>query len=230
MPENADELALGVIVALPAEAAGLPGRDLGCEVFVAGIGCERARSAAARAIGRGARGLLNWGVAGGLFPQLHSGDLLLPRHVVSERGEWPIDDRLHMRLLGAVPGVQEIDALYCSNTPVTSLERKRELADRGFAAVDMESAGVAMAASEAGLPFAVLKAVCDPASRAVPVLALRMLDQHGRLRVPALLEATCAGPRAWQELRALRGDFTAARASLRRAAQSLSLGAEAIVP
>ena len=228
MPANADEMTLGVIVALPAEAAGLAGR--GCEVVVAGIGCERALSAAAHAIERGARAVLSWGVAGGLSPQFRCGDLLLPRRVVSEQAEWQANARLRMRLVREVPGVHEIDTLYCSDTPVTSLERKRELADHGFAAVDMESAGVAMAASQAGVPFAVLKAVCDPASRAVPALALRLLDERGRLRAPALLEATCAGPRAWRELRALRGDFTAARASLRRAAQSPSLGAEAIVP
>ena len=230
MPANADEVNLGVIVALPAEAAGLPGCDRGCEVFVAGMGCECARSAAARAIERGARAVLSWGVAGGLSPRLRCGDLLLPGRVVSERGEWPTDARLRARFLRAVPGVHEIDALYCSDAPAASLERKRELADRGFAAVDMESAGVAMAAAQAGAPFAVVKAVCDPASRAVPALAVRMLDERGRLRVPSLLDAACAGPRAWRKLRALRGDFSAARASLRRAAQSLPLRAEAIVP
>lgn len=230
MPANADEVALGVIVALPAEAAGLPGRGRGSEVFVAGIGCERARSAAARAIERCARALLSWGVAGGLSPQLRCGDLLLPHRVVSDRSEWPTDARLRARLLRAAPGMREIDALYCSDAPVTSLERKRELADRGFVAVDMESAGVAVAASQAGVPFAVVKAVCDPASRTVPPLALRMLDEHGRLRVPALLDAALAGPRAWRELRALRGDFSAARASLRRAARSLPSSAEAVVP
>ena len=228
MLANADEMTLGVIVALPAEAADLAGR--GCDVLVAGIGCERARSAAARAIERGARAMLSWGVAGGLSPQFRCGDLLLPRRVVSKHGEWPTDDRLRVRLLRAVPGLREIDTLYCSNAAVASPEHKCELADRGFAAVDMESAGVAMAASQAGVPFAVLKAVCDPASRVVPALALRLLDERGRLRASALLDAACAGPRAWRELRALRGDFSAARASLRRAAQCLPMGAEAIAP
>ncbi len=227
MPGCADEIALGVIVGMPAEAAGL--RNSRCEVLVAGIGCERARSAAAHMIERGVRALLSWGMAGGLSSQLKRGELLLPRRVVSERGEWPTDARLRMQLLRTVPDVHEIDALYCSDAPVISLDRKRELANRGFDAVDMESAGVATAASQAGVPFAMLKAICDPASRAVPALALRMLDETGRLRVSAMFGAARAGPRAWGELRALRNDFAVARASLRRVARTLPSLAEEVV-
>jgi adenosylhomocysteine nucleosidase len=100
------------------------------------------------------------------------------------------------------------------------------LASRGFAAVDMESAGVAEAAAQAAVPFVVIKAVCDPSSRAVPALALQMLDARGRLCLRAVFDAARAGPRAWRELRVLRADFAAALASLRRAASALPAAAE----
>ena len=152
MPANADEVGLGVIVALPAEAAGWRSRDSNCEVCVAGIGCDRARDAASRLIERGARALLSWGVAGGLSPRLRCGDLLLPRRVVSSRGEWRTHDGWRMRLLRVLPDVHEIDALHCSEEPLISMDDKGALAARGFAAVDMESAGVAEAAAQAGVP------------------------------------------------------------------------------
>ncbi|HEY3521332.1 MAG TPA: hypothetical protein VGK80_09855 [Rhodanobacteraceae bacterium] len=230
MPTNADEVGLGVIVALPAEAAGWRSRNSNCEVCVAGIGSDHARDAAGRLIKGGARALLSWGVAGGLSPSLRSGDLLLPRRVVALRGEWRTHDGWRERLLRVLPDVHEIDALHCSERPLVSMDDKGALARRGFAAVDMESAGVAEAAAQAGVPFIAVKAVCDPAARAVPALALRMLDRNGHLRVSAILEVARAGPRGWRELHALRGDFSAARASLRRAARMLPRVAEGIAP
>lgn len=228
MPANADEVELGVIVALPAEAAGWPERNMNREVRAAGIGRERAYLAASRMVERGARALLSWGVAGGLSPRLRSGDLLLPRRVVSSQGEWHTHDAWRMQLRRVLPDVREINTLYCGDVPLASPDDKRELAMRGFDAVDMESAGVAKAASRADLPFVVVKAVCDPAARAIPALALRLLEGDGRLRASAIFDIACAGPRGWRELHALRGDFAAARASLRHAARVLPRVAEGI--
>ena len=220
--DPSDEIDLGVIVALPAEADGWAGlRPDAFAVEVAGPGRERARRAAERAVERGARALLSWGVAGGLSPQLRSGDLLLPRRIVSGSGEWPTHDGWRARLLRALTDVHEIDILHCGDAPVISPGEKQALALRGFGAVDMESAGVAEAAARAGVPFVAVKAVCDPAARAVPRLALRMLGPEGLLRWRSIVEAALAGPGTWRELNSLRQDFGAACAGLRRAAQEL---------
>jgi adenosylhomocysteine nucleosidase len=229
MPGCADEIALGVIVGLPLEAATLTAARLDRDaVIVAGIGRERARAAATKMIERGAHSLLSFGVCGGLSPRLRAGDLVLPRRVAAEPGEWMTGDALRARLLEVCNGTHEVDVLYCSDTPVISVGHKRELADRGFAAVDMESSGVAEAASQAGVPFIAVKAICDPAEHAIPALALRMLDSHGRLRASAMFEAARAGPRVWRELRALRADLADARASLRQAARTLPSLAEGV--
>jgi len=230
MPANADETAFGVIVALPAEAAGWPDHDANCLVRVAGIGRGRAHAAAARVIERGARALLSWGVAGGLSPRLRTGDLLLPRRVVSSRGEWQTHEGWRARLLRALPDAREVDAIYCNDEPLTSIDGKSALATRGFDVVDMESAGVAQVAEQADIPFLVVKSVCDPAVRTIPALALRMLDGDGRLRASSVLGIARAGPRGWRELRVLRGDFSAACASLRNAARVLPRIARGIGP
>ncbi len=231
MPVNADETELGVIVALPAETAAF---DAACidrhAVIAAGIGSGRAEAAAVQALERGARRLLSFGLCGGLTSQLRRGDLLLPRRIVAREGEWATGGAWRAQWSNALQDAHDIDALYCSDVPVTSLDGKRELAARGFAAVDMESAGVARAAVQAGVPFVVLKAVCDPASRAVPAVALRMLDAAGQPRAAAIFDAVFAGPRAWRDLLALRCDFAAALASLRRAARNLPLSAQTIAP
>jgi len=87
----------------------------------------------------------------------------------------------------------------------------------------MEAAAVACVAHEAGVPFLAIKAVCDPAGRALPACAPRLLRADGRVRVAALLATLARGPRTWRDLRRVRRDFDAARASLREAASLLSL-------
>ena len=230
MPANADEIEFGVIVALPAEARGWSRRDTARKVVIAGIGRERARRAAEPLLERGADSLLGFGVCGGLSSQWRSGDLLLPRRVVADEGEWRTHDVWRARLSRALPDAHEVESIYCSDAPVISRSDKRRLAMRGFAAVDMESAGVAQAATHAGVPFAVLKAVCDPAERAVPAWTAKILDSSGALRWPAMFGVLGRGPRAWREVRLLRRDFAAARASLRCAAQNLSRAAEGVAP
>lgn len=231
MSARATSAELGVVVALPGEAAGfgkLRVRVGECTTFdwgvlaVAGMGCESARNAASALIERGAQALLSWGIAGGLSSELVPGDLLLPRRIVSEDGEWLADRALRARVQESLGGgAREGGDLYCSDAPVAAAEAKRSLAARGMSAVDMESAGVAMIARRARAPFVAVKAICDPASREIPEIALRLLDRDGGIRWRALPDALRQGPRAWHELNVLRGDMVAARGRLWRAARAL---------
>jgi hypothetical protein len=49
-------------------------------------------------------------------------------------------------------------------------------------AVDMESAAVAKVCETMRRPFAILRAIADPAERGIPWPALAGLDRHGRTR------------------------------------------------
>lgn len=231
MSARAHKADFGVVVALPGEADsfGMEHPHAGdFEVFdwgmlaIAGLGFERASEAAQGLIERGARALLSWGVAGGLANDLVPGDLLLPERVVSDDDEWIADQALRARVqqvLGV--RVHEGGALFCSRVPVTSVEAKRTLAGRGMLAVDMESAGVATIARRAGVPFVAVKAICDPASRGIPAMMLRLLDSNGGVRWRAMPGVLRGGPRAWRDLNGLRKDMAAARGSLWRAARVL---------
>lgn len=231
MSARAPSADLGVVVALPIEADsfGVGRRRAGdCEAFdwgmlaVAGLGFERAGGAARKLIERGACALLSWGVAGGLSPALSPGDLLLPRRVVSGQDEWETDQQLRTRLRRVLGRhVLEGGHLYCSRVPVASIEEKKTLAALGMLAVDMESAAVAAAAQRARIPFVAVKAICDPSTREVPAVALRLLGHDGSLRWRAMPSLLSEGPSAWRGLNALRVDLAAARGSLWRAARVL---------
>lgn len=222
---------LGVVVALPIEAGsfGLGHRRAGdCAAFdwgmlaIAGLGFERAGDAARKLVERGARALLSWGVAGGLSPALSPGDLLLPQRVIADQNEWETDPDLRARLRRVLGGhALEGGDLHCSRAPVASVEEKKALAARGMLAVDMESAAVAAAAQRAGIPFVAVKAICDPATREIPAVALRLLGHDGSLRWRAMPSLLREGPAAWRGLNALRVDLAAARGSLWRAARVL---------
>ena len=65
---------------------------------------------------------------------------------------------------------------------VASVDGKRRLHEPHVAAaVDLESGAVACIAAQHGVPFAVLRAICDPAERTLPPAALAALDAHGAI-------------------------------------------------
>lgn len=226
---------IGIVVALPAEADSLLGSGhwragrfvarSGACVAMAGVGAERARIAAERLQRQGVRALMSWGVVGALVPGLQQGDVLVPSRVSGERGEWVVDEGWRDALVRSLPvRDRALDArLWCSDTPVVSVQDKRRLAERGLHAVDMESAAVAEVAERAGLPFVAVKAVCDPASRALPLAAVALLNDDGRVSLRGLARAVLGGPGLWRDLNQLRRDFDAAHRALSQAARGLPM-------
>jgi adenosylhomocysteine nucleosidase len=88
------------------------------------------------------------------------------------------------------PDIAGVDA------PVVDVASKRALfAETGAAAVDMESAIVARAARRHGLPFAILRAIVDPAHRPLPNSAVVATDLNGRVNVSAALGSLVREPR-----------------------------------
>jgi|SRR5215472_612689 len=118
--------------------------------------------------------LISFGVTGGLAPYLRPGDVLLSTEVIG-------DDR---RLRAAAPfrcGVIELarqlevfaGPLLGSDVIIASTQEKRRVWRKtGALAVDLENAVVASAAEAARIPFLVLRAIADPATRELPSAAL----------------------------------------------------------
>jgi hypothetical protein len=209
---------------LEAKALGAASGEHCPSVYVSGPGDERARIAAARAIDAGARGLISFGLAGGLLPEAAPGTVVLPATIVSEAGEWRVDAPWHDGLKRALaPRFRMIEAsVFSSAAVVTTPLAKAALAARtGAAAVDMESAAVASTAAAAGLPFVAVRVVADGPEDALPESVDDLVTADGRTRYLGL-PPYLVSPRRLRLLIRLAGRSRRARAELARVVQVLA--------
>ena len=214
---------LGLVAGLKSEARALASASP-WPVAVAGGSAARAEAMARALAEAGATALLSVGIAGALAPGLHPGTLVVGDAVIGPDGlAMPVDAAL-LATLGLPEQVAIVrGSIAGSDTMVTSAAAKQELARRsGALAVDMESHGVARAARELGLPFAVLRAIADPAERAVPPSAAVGMDAEGNTRPLAVMLALLKRPGDLPGLIALGRDAAKATATLKRLAASLS--------
>jgi adenosylhomocysteine nucleosidase len=151
-------------------------RGLSFSIRCEGPGAANARRAAEALVREGVDTLVSFGVAGGLDPRLRPGDI--------------VRDKIHS-----------------TATPVVSPAQKARLhKETGAVAVDMESEAVAEVAREKGVRFLAVRAIVDPAERALP----RAVKVDG-LDVLALL----ARPQDWFGLVRLAYDWRRAKRALR---------------
>ena len=197
----------GLVTGLAAEAR-LAAR-LGAALAGGGLPAG-AEAAAERLVAQGATALVSFGLCGGLDPALDPGALLVPRTVTEAGGTCPTD-----AVLAAALGGWTCTALAAAAAPVARCEAKRALfAATGAAGVDLESGAVARVAARHALPFAVLRAVCDPADLDLPPLALAALDAGGTIRPARIAASLFARPGQIGALLRLARAAAAARAAL----------------
>ncbi len=211
-----NRLTLGIVTALEME------RDwIGSDVLVevGGIGRARAEAATTRLLGCGATAVVSWGIAGGLDPELEPGTVVVPEFVVDGKsGRLQADVGWRDRLLAKIESVvtSSGDPMFNGDGVVTSPARKHELHERwGAVAVDMESAGIARIAQDAGVPWLVVRVVGDAADQALPRAVSELSDDQGRLRLWAVA-GLVVRPRLWPTLFALGRANAAAARSMRR--------------
>ncbi len=185
-------------------------RGLGAVVAIGGGDAAGAEMAAARLAATGVRALLSFGLAGGLSPDVQAGRVIIPDGVVCETGErWQVDAELAARL-GTPGGL----VLAAPQIIATRAAKRAAWMQSGAVAADLESGAVARAAKAHGIPFAVLRAVCDPAGRDLPPAALTALDGQGRIQTGALLRSLARYPAQIPALIALGREAAQARRSL----------------
>jgi adenosylhomocysteine nucleosidase len=200
------------------EAEARVARLSGWQVGIGGGTTEGAVLAARRLIDGGATGIVSFGFAGGLDPTLSAGALVVAEAVAANGRLWPADRTLSERL-GGITGHLALGL----DRVVASADEKRHLnRETGAALVDMESGAVAAVAAEAGVPFAVLRAICDPADRELPPAALVALNSAGRLAAVRLAMSILAGPGQLGALLGLARDAAVARSALRSRAMWIS--------
>ena len=201
-------MTLGIVVGLAAEARVT--RGLGGVVRVGGGTRGGGQEAAEALVACGVGKLLSFGYAGGLDPALRPGDLLIPARVIAGGRSWAVD----ASLAAALGGAHDQAILGGSGVLADAEAKRRARAQTGAVAVDLESGAVAEVAGRHRLPFAVLRAICDPAERALPPLAMTALDRKGRVRAIHLLAGLLRRPGQLSALRVLGRDAAAARAAL----------------
>ncbi len=164
--------------------------------------------------------VMSWGLCGGLDPRLRPGDLILGAEAVSNDGAIRTDEAvtssLAERLLAAETPVV-IERVAAANAPVLTASAKAELRRAsGAAAVDMESLIAAQYALKQRIPFAILRAVSDPAERALPAAALKALDPDGGINLGAVIRELIRSPGQLAGLGAAALDSRAAFRTLNR--------------
>ena len=174
------------------------------------------------------RAVVSFGIAGGLDPGLAPGDVVVATAVVSSDAARDVGTRLRTSLVQQLAGVGSrvvLAPLAGSDVAVMSVEGKRALrAATGAAAVDMESHVAAAFAARHGLPFCAVRAVCDPAGRALPAFVAHALTPDGEPDVRAALAALARRAVTPGELWRLARDSSAAFRALRRCRAALGSG------
>lgn len=216
-------MATGAVTGLAAEAA--IAREAGL-VAAAGAGTPEGTDRAIRSlIEQGVPGLVSFGIAGGLAPNLASGTLIAPAAVrgLDDEAHW-VDVEWHARLtrtahaagiplvVGGILGAEKIAA--------SATEKARLHHDTRAIAVDLESHRVARAAERARLPFLVFRVIADAADRNLPPAALVPLTKTGHPS-PRVLGSIMTKPGQISALLTLARETRVALDALRRGAVAL---------
>ena len=185
---------------------------------------ERALRAA---LVRGCSGIVSFGTAGGLAPDLEAGTLIVADAVDGPFGRVATDAAWTERLaaaLNATPLGARLrrGTLAAVTAPLTSAHDKQALHRKtGALAVDMESHIAGSIAAAHGLPFAVCRAIVDPAWRTLPPAATAGLRDDGHTAIGPILRELVRQPSQLGSLIQLATDARAARQSLVQARRTL---------
>lgn len=222
---------VGFVTGLAAEAALLTRFEtepltLGTRVSCVGADSARAASAAEMLVLAGAGALISFGIAGGLDPDLRPGTLLLSDRVIAADGKAIAANETWRRAV--LHQADDRNLPVAGGTLAGSDEALRRPGDKaalrehsGARAVDMESHAVGRVAQRSGLPFLVVRAVADPAERALPALIEGSIDVEGRPRIGLVMGRLALAPWELGALLRLRRDASAALATLEQAIRIL---------
>ena len=179
------------------------------------------------------RGVISFGVAGGLDPSLKPGDIVVATEVLAGDARWLAGLALNEELIsriglggrrvvrGGLAGVEQVIAARAGKAALWS--------KTGAAAVDMESHIAAAYATQAGLSFAALRVISDPASRALPPIAISAIKPNGDIDLRKVLRNVARNPMSLRALVSTGIDFNRALRSLRGCRSFLLGGGEGLI-
>lgn len=167
--------------------------------------------------------LCSFGLAGGLHPDLLSGNLLLPESVILPGGGRVETDSVWRERLAYLARAANLNPLSMTivgsddlvATPLAKAELHRT---SGAAAIDMESHAVGEVAKAAKLPFVVVRVIADTHDGAIPEAARLGLGAEGQIRPLAVLMELMRHPQQTGSLIRLGRESGKAFGALRRVA------------
>jgi hopanoid-associated phosphorylase len=199
-------------------------------VAVAGGGDVRSLADKLAALHGDIRGVISFGLAGGLSPLLKAGDVVVGEsvqivhaHLGARSGKGPdtihCDEHWRVSLAASLAGAHQ-GPVAASETILADAGDKAALFARtGALAVDMESAAAARFAQARKLPLAVLRVISDDARHVLPQAALVAMTPDGGialgrvlgsllrhpLQVPGLIRTARTSGKAFRTLLRCRG-------------------------
>jgi hopanoid-associated phosphorylase len=178
------------VVGLQREAAVLRGLEVRT---VAGGGAAQRLASELAELAKDADGIISFGMAGALSPDLRLGDWLIGDRV-SGALDHACDTRWIGALSAALPGTR-IGPVHADGRLIADPAEKGELnRTSGCLAADMESHVAAAIARRYGLPFAVLRCVSDEAQSTLPPAIAVAMKPGGGLALGAILGSLLGHP------------------------------------
>lgn len=220
-------MALGFVIAatgLKAEAR-IAERSERVKAVIGGGREDRLATLLQEGLTESTRGLISFGIAGGLRPGLKPGTIIVGTSVLHSSGRtYPADVRWSDRLFEALPNA-ESGPVAGSSTIIANRDEKNAIyLKSGAFAADMESHVVAQIAAERGLPFAVLRVIADPSTLSLPPAAVNGLNPDGSPNIPAVLTSLATQPGQLWDIIRIAGATRRAMKSLLRCHRLLGPG------
>jgi hypothetical protein len=182
----------------------------------------------ARAAADDCRGIVSFGVAGGLSPDLRSGDIVVGSEIVGSNGSIATDDVWSAWLLSTIP-TAVYGPIAGVDFPVSACASRSELQFRsGALVVDMESHLIARLAAANAMRFVALRVVIDAAGRDVPPTALACVSMDGETSRWRLSRLLLGRPSDTLDIIRLSADWRLARKALLYCSEVLGASVHAI--
>jgi hopanoid-associated phosphorylase len=173
------------------------------------------------AVRPGDRGIISFGICGGLAPKLQPGTCIVASTVFDGTQIWPTDAAWSKRLLRIIADSVSAPLVGCAEPVLDPADKRNLHAQTGAVAVDTESHLVAAAAGAHRLPFAAVRVIADDAQCRLPAVALAGRRADGSINRLAVLRALAADPADAPALARVAAQARAARATLLRVRRRL---------
>ncbi len=169
---------------------------------------------------RGVRGIISFGIAGGVCPDFKPGDVIVASAVITAAGIFHTSPDWSNSLLQSLPGARHMPVFGAEGPVLGALEKEALWRNTGAVAVDMESGPAAEIAARYGLPYAILRVVLDPAHRTVPLSALAASRDDGKTDGMAVVRSLMRRPGDLPALMRLAVETRTATRSLARSTRA----------